>query len=231
LFAKSRNGTSPKTVSSEVGDVELAMPRDRNGTFSPQLTPKGSRRLGGLDGVIISLYAGGMTLRDIQHHLVSTIGTELSHETLSKIRRTGLGVHNADRRCTQQASSVFVPAHNAVLPSMPAVFRPALISATRRTLSKAFARDRNINLCKLRTLFRSPSLDAVKIRCRKRRTSSSTRSQSTWSQSGRLSSGPVTTTFAAASNFQHHSHRHLHRLTRPASAPFQAEASAPYPAS
>jgi putative transposase len=60
-------------------------PRDRNGSFTPQLLPKGSRRLGGLDEMIISLYAGGMTLRDIQHHLVSTIGTELSHETISKI--------------------------------------------------------------------------------------------------------------------------------------------------
>jgi len=47
--------------------------------------PKGERRLGGLDDMIISLYAGGMTVRDIQHHLVSTIGTELSHETISKI--------------------------------------------------------------------------------------------------------------------------------------------------
>src|SRR4029450_57292 len=46
---------------------------------------KGSRRLGGLDEMIISLYAGGMTIRDIGHHLVSTIGTELSHETISKI--------------------------------------------------------------------------------------------------------------------------------------------------
>jgi putative transposase len=85
LFPNSRNGTTPKTVSSEVGDVELAVPRDRNGTFTPRLVPKGSRRLGGLDEVIISLYAGGMTVRDIQHHLVSTIGTELSHETISKI--------------------------------------------------------------------------------------------------------------------------------------------------
>ena len=78
LFPNSRNGTTAKTVSSEIGDVELAVPRDRNGTFTPQLVPKGSRRLGGLDEMIISLYAGGMTLRDIQHHLVSTIGTELS---------------------------------------------------------------------------------------------------------------------------------------------------------
>jgi putative transposase len=85
LFPNSRNGTSPKTVSSEVGDVELAVPRDRSGTFTPRLVAKGSRRLGGLDEVIISLYAGGMTVRDIQHHLVSTIGTELSHETISKI--------------------------------------------------------------------------------------------------------------------------------------------------
>ena len=85
LFANSRNGTTPKSVSSQIGDVELAVPRDRNGSFTPQLVPKGSRRLGGLDEMIISLYAGGMTLRDIQHHLVSTIGTELSHETISKI--------------------------------------------------------------------------------------------------------------------------------------------------
>jgi len=85
LFANSRNGTTAKMVSSEIGEVDLAVPRDRNGTFTPRLVPKGSRRLGGLDEMIISLYAGGMTLRDIQHHLVSTIGTELSHETISKI--------------------------------------------------------------------------------------------------------------------------------------------------
>ena len=63
----------------------MAIPRDRNGTFTPMLVPKGQRRLDGLDGMIISLYAGGMTLRDIQHHLASTIGTEISHETISKI--------------------------------------------------------------------------------------------------------------------------------------------------
>jgi putative transposase len=47
--------------------------------------PKGSRRIGGLDEMIISLYASGMTIRDISHHLASTIGTELSHEAISKI--------------------------------------------------------------------------------------------------------------------------------------------------
>jgi transposase-like protein len=85
MFANSRNGTFPKTVASEVGDVELAVPRDRDGTFTPMLVPKGSRRLDGLDAMIVSLYAGGMTVRDIAHHLVSTIGTELSHETISKV--------------------------------------------------------------------------------------------------------------------------------------------------
>src|SRR5664279_4886709 len=84
-FSNSRNGSTPKTVASQVGDVELAIPRDRDGSFTPLLIPKGSRRLGGLDDMIISLYAGGMTVRDIEHHLASTIGTELSPETISNI--------------------------------------------------------------------------------------------------------------------------------------------------
>jgi putative transposase len=84
-YPNSRNGASAKTVASIAGDVQLAIPRDRDGTFTPRLVPKGARRLGGLDDMIISLYAGGMTIRDIQHHLVSTIGTDLSPETISKI--------------------------------------------------------------------------------------------------------------------------------------------------
>src|SRR5215212_1315647 len=84
-FPNSRNGTFPKTVASQIGDVELAIPRDRQGTFTPMLVPKGARRLDGLDAIIVSLYAGGMTIRDIGHHLASTIGTELSHETISKV--------------------------------------------------------------------------------------------------------------------------------------------------
>ena len=84
-FSNSRNGKYTKNVASEIGDIELAIPRDRNGTFTPMLVPKGVRRLDGLDAMIISLYAGGMTIRDIGHHLASTIGTELSHETISKV--------------------------------------------------------------------------------------------------------------------------------------------------
>ena len=81
----SRNGTTPKTVGTEVGDVALDQPRDRRSTFASALVPKGARRLGGLEDMIISLYAGGMTIRDIQHHLAATLGTELSHETISKV--------------------------------------------------------------------------------------------------------------------------------------------------
>ena len=85
LFPNSRNGSFPKTVATSTGDVELAVPRDRDGSFIPRLVPRGSRRLGGLDEMIVSLYAGGMTDRDIEHHLVSTLGTEISRETISKI--------------------------------------------------------------------------------------------------------------------------------------------------
>ena len=84
-MSNSRNGTTPKKVATTTGDVDLAIPRDRDGSFTPTLVPKGSRRLSGLDEMIISLYAGGMTVRDIAHHLASTIGTELSHETISNI--------------------------------------------------------------------------------------------------------------------------------------------------
>ncbi len=81
----SRNGSTPKTLATQVGDIALGTPRDRAGTFEPRLVPKGARRAGGLDDMIISLYAGGMTVRDIQYHLVRTIGTELSHETISNV--------------------------------------------------------------------------------------------------------------------------------------------------
>jgi putative transposase len=81
----SRNGGSPKTLATEVGAVPLTVPRDRAGSFEPRLVPKGARRAGGLDEMIISLYAGGMTIRDIQHHLARTVGTDLSHDTISRI--------------------------------------------------------------------------------------------------------------------------------------------------
>ncbi|MEW3450096.1 transposase, partial [Pseudomonas aeruginosa] len=74
-----------KTVNSGYGAVEVTVPRDRAGTFTPQMVPKGSRRLTELDDMIVSLYAGGMTVRDIQHHLGSILGVDMSPDTISTI--------------------------------------------------------------------------------------------------------------------------------------------------
>jgi putative transposase len=81
-----RNGAIAKTVQTGVGPVGLAVPRDRAGTFEPLLVPKRAGRIaGGLDDMIISLYAHGMSVRDILHHLEQVYGTQLSHETVSRI--------------------------------------------------------------------------------------------------------------------------------------------------
>ena len=81
-----RNGTIGKTVQTGVGPVGLAVPRDRAGTSGPLLVPKRSGRVaGGLDDMIISLYAHGMSVRDILHHLEQVYGTQLSRETVSRI--------------------------------------------------------------------------------------------------------------------------------------------------
>lgn len=81
----SRNGHAPKTVQTEVGPLEVKVPRDRAGTFTPVMLPKNARRLGGLSDVVISLYAGGMTVRDISHHLHRVYGTEVGPDTISTI--------------------------------------------------------------------------------------------------------------------------------------------------
>jgi putative transposase len=82
----SRNGAAGKTVQTGIGPVHLSVPRDRSGTFEPVLVPKRAGRIsGGLDDMIISLYAHGMTVRDILHHLNQVYGTELSPEQVSAI--------------------------------------------------------------------------------------------------------------------------------------------------
>ena len=82
----SRNGTIAKTVQTGVGPVPLAVPRDRAGSFEPVLVPKRAGRIsGGLDDMVISLYAHGMSVRDITHHLEQVYGTVLSAETVSRI--------------------------------------------------------------------------------------------------------------------------------------------------
>lgn len=80
-----RNGHSKKTVQTESGPVEIAIPRDRDGTFEPQLVKKHQRRLEGFDEKVLALYARGMTTRDIQAHLRELYGTDVSHELISAV--------------------------------------------------------------------------------------------------------------------------------------------------
>jgi transposase-like protein len=81
----SRNGTRSKTVITEVGPVEIDTPRDRDGTFEPATVKKRQRRLHGVDSMVISLTAKGLTTGVVEAHLMETYGTEISRETISKI--------------------------------------------------------------------------------------------------------------------------------------------------
>ncbi|MCA2966928.1 MAG: IS256 family transposase [Acidobacteriaceae bacterium] len=81
----SRNGKTRKTLKSEQGELEVAVPRDREGTFEPQLVRKQQRRWDGLDEKIIALYARGLTVRDIQAQLQELYGVELSPGLISEV--------------------------------------------------------------------------------------------------------------------------------------------------
>ena len=80
-----RNGTTGKTVLSDIGAVDLAVPRDRNGTFEPQIVRKGQTRLKGFNDRIIALYARGMTTRDIRAHLREIYDVEVSPDLISRV--------------------------------------------------------------------------------------------------------------------------------------------------
>jgi putative transposase len=81
----SRNGTTPKTVLTDIGAVDLAVPRDRNGSFEPQIVRKGQTRLKGFNDRIIALYARGMTTRDIRAHLREMYDVEVSPDLISRV--------------------------------------------------------------------------------------------------------------------------------------------------
>lgn len=80
-----RNGKSRKTLKGEFGELPVEIPRDRNGSFEPQLIPKHQTRWDGFDDKIISLYARGMTVREIQSHLEEMYGTEVSPTLISSV--------------------------------------------------------------------------------------------------------------------------------------------------
>jgi putative transposase len=80
-----RNGRSGKTVLTDDGPVRIEVPRDRAGTFEPQLIPKHERRFAGFDDKIVSMYARGMTVREIQAHLAEMYTVEVSPEFISTV--------------------------------------------------------------------------------------------------------------------------------------------------
>jgi putative transposase len=81
----SRNGRSPKTVKGEFGEIVVETPRDRNGSFEPQILPKRQTRFDGFDDKIVSMYARGMTTREIQGHLQEMYGVEVSPALISEV--------------------------------------------------------------------------------------------------------------------------------------------------
>ena len=85
LTDNKRNGHSPKTLKSQYGEFQLDVPRDRNGEFEPKLIPKYQRDISGMEEKVISLYARGMSTRDIHDQINDLYGVEMSAEMVSKI--------------------------------------------------------------------------------------------------------------------------------------------------
>src|SRR6266542_4577845 len=81
----SRNGTSEKTLKTESGEMPIEVPRDRNGSFEPQLVKKHQTHFDGFDEKIITMYARGMTVREIQGHLQELYGVEVSPDLISRV--------------------------------------------------------------------------------------------------------------------------------------------------
>jgi len=92
-----RNGSSLKTVLTEDGTVDLAIPRDRAGTFAPQLIPKHERRLPRFDANVLSLCARGMTVRELQGHLEALYQVEVSPDVISTLTDEVLGAVRTGR--------------------------------------------------------------------------------------------------------------------------------------
>src|SRR6202167_4443783 len=113
-----RNGSSAKTLNTEVGPVRVAVPRDRDGSFDPVLVPKQARRSEGLDAVITSLYAKGMSVWDIARHVRQTTGVDLSHDTVSRV--------------TDQALETMREwQHRPLEPFYPVIYIDALVAKVR----------------------------------------------------------------------------------------------------
>ena len=83
--SNTRNGTSSKTVTTDIGNIPIDIPRDRNSEFEPKIIPKHKRRFDGFNDKIISMYGLGLTTRDIQKHLYDIYNVEVSPELISNV--------------------------------------------------------------------------------------------------------------------------------------------------
>jgi len=131
-----RNGHSKKTIKGEFGEAEIAVPRDRNGEFEPLIVKKGQTRFNGFDDKILSLYARGMTTRDIQEQLQDLYGVEVSHGLISNVTEAV----EIERKAWQNRSLDAV---------YPLVFLDALVVKVRhegRVINKAVHLALGVNL-------------------------------------------------------------------------------------
>jgi len=131
-----RNGHSKKTIKGEFGKAEIAVPRDRNGEFEPIIVQKGQTRFNGFDDKILSLYARGMTTRDIQDQLQDLYGVDVSHALISNVTEAV----EAERKAWQNRSLDAV---------YPIVFLDALMVKVRhegRVINKAVHLALGVNL-------------------------------------------------------------------------------------
>lgn len=131
-----RNGHSKKKIKGEFGEAEISVPRDRNGEFEPIIVKKGQKRFNGFDDKILSLYARGMTTRDIQEQLKDLYGVEVSHGLISNVTEAV----ESERRAWQ----------NRILDEIyPIVFLDALVVKVRhegRVINKAVHLALGVNL-------------------------------------------------------------------------------------
>jgi putative transposase len=122
-----RNGTRSKMVISDaVGEVRIEVPRDREGTFTPQIVKKRQRRLGDVDEIVLSLYAKGMTTGDISAHFAEIYGASVSKETISRITDTVVAEMNewANRPLDAIYAAVFIDAIHVKVRDGQVVNRP-----------------------------------------------------------------------------------------------------------
>jgi putative transposase len=129
----SRNGTRAKTVFTEIGPVEIEVPRDTNSSFEPQIVKKRQRRLSGIDEIVLSLTAKGLTTGEIAAHFADIYGVRVSKDTISRI--TDKVIADMAEWCirwcsSMRSSSRSVTARSPIGRSMWPLGSPAPASAT-----------------------------------------------------------------------------------------------------